>query len=54
MSSDPLHVGVVLGGVAPEHEVSVISALQAAAALDRDRYTPVPIYVAKDGTWYTG
>ncbi|MFB6274414.1 MAG: D-alanine--D-alanine ligase family protein [Salinibacter sp.] len=54
MSTDPLNVGVVLGGVAPEHEVSVISALQAAAALDRDRYTPVPIYVAKDGTWYTG
>jgi len=54
VSSDPLSVGVVLGGVAPEHEVSIISALQAAAALDRDRYTPVPIYVAKDGTWYTG
>jgi len=54
VSSESLHVGVVLGGVAPEHEVSVISALQAAAALDRDRYTPVPIYVAKDGTWYTG
>jgi D-alanine-D-alanine ligase len=54
VSSESLHVGVVLGGVAPEHEVSVISALQAAARLDRDRYTPVPIYVAKDGTWYTG
>ncbi|PEN08681.1 D-alanine--D-alanine ligase [Longimonas halophila] len=47
-------VGVVLGGVAPEHEVSIISALQAAAALDRERYTPVPLYIAKDGTWYTG
>lgn len=47
-------VGVVLGGVAPEHEVSIISALQAAAALDRERYRPVPLYVAKDGTWYTG
>ncbi len=54
VSSESLQVGVVLGGVAPEHEVSVITALQAAAALDRDRYTPVPIYVAKDGTWYTG
>jgi len=49
-----LNVGVALGGVAPEHEVSIISALQAAAALDRDRYTPVPLYIAKDGTWYTG
>lgn len=54
MSNETLRVGVVLGGVAPEHEVSVISALQAAAALDRDTYTPVPIYIAKDGTWYTG
>lgn len=53
-TSDTLNVGVALGGVAPEHEVSVISALQAAAALDRDRYTPVPLYIAKDGTWYTG
>jgi D-alanine-D-alanine ligase len=49
-----INVGVAFGGVAPEHEVSVISALQAAAALDRDRYQPVPIYIAKDGTWYTG
>lgn len=49
-----LTVGVVLGGVAPEHEVSIISALQAAAALDRERYKPVPLYIAKDGTWHTG
>ena len=54
MATDSLNVGVALGGVAPEHEVSIISALQAAAALDRDRYTPVPLYIAKDGTWYTG
>ncbi|MFB6247321.1 MAG: D-alanine--D-alanine ligase family protein [Salinibacter sp.] len=54
MATDSLNVGVALGGVAPEHEVSVISALQAAAALDRDRYRPVPLYIAKDGTWYTG
>ena len=54
MPDDTLNVGVALGGVAPEHEVSIISALQAAAALDRDQYTPVPLYIAKDGTWYTG
>lgn len=49
-----LTIGVVFGGVSPEHEVSVISALQAAAALDRERFTPVPLYIAKDGLWYTG
>lgn len=37
-----------------EHEVSVISALQAAAAMNRGRYRPVPVYVTKSGTWLTG
>lgn len=49
-----MNIGIAFGGVAPEHEVSVISALQAAAALDREQYHPVPIYIAKDGRWYTG
>lgn len=53
-SSQRLRIGVVFGGVSPEHEVSVISSLQAINALDRDRFEPVPIYIAKDGTWYTG
>ena len=55
----PLHpalinIGVIFGGVSPEHEVSVISSLQAAAHFDPDRYRPVPLYIAKDGAWYTG
>ncbi len=49
-----INVGVVFGGVSPEHEVSIISSLQAAAALDKTRYRAIPIYIAKDGTWYTG
>ncbi len=49
-----INVGIVFGGVSPEHEVSVISSHQAMHALDRERYRPVPIYVAKDGLWYTG
>lgn len=54
MADSVLNIGMMYGGVSPEHEVSVISSLQAAAALDPARYRPVPIYVAKDGTWYTG
>ena len=53
-NADKVIVGVVFGGVSPEHEVSVISSLQALHAMDRERYEPVPIYIAKDGTWYTG
>ena len=47
-------IGLVFGGVSPEHEVSVITAMQVAAALDTSKYRPIPIYVAKDGIWYTG
>ena len=49
-----LSVGVVFGGVSPEHEVSVITSLQAAAALDRAAYVPVPVYISKAGRFYTG
>jgi len=54
VASEVLNIGMVFGGVSPEHEVSVISCLQAAAALDKSRYNPIPVYIAKDGTWYTG
>ncbi len=48
-------VGLFFGGVSPEHEVSVISTLQAAHALQvSGRHTLVPVYVAKDGRWFTG
>ena len=48
-------VGLFYGGVSPEHEVSVITTLQAAHALRAGgRFALVPVYVAKDGRWYTG
>lgn len=48
------NIGVVFGGQSPEHEVSVITALQAIAAMDAHRYRPIPIYISKEGVWYTG
>ena len=47
-------VGVFFGGRSVEHEVSVITALQAMNALDTPRLTPVPVYIGKNGAWYTG
>src|ERR1035437_5703130 len=49
-----IRVGVVFGGQSVEHEVSVISALEAKAALDQDRYEVIPLYISKAGCWYTG
>ncbi|MDR2894036.1 MAG: D-alanine--D-alanine ligase [Alistipes sp.] len=48
------NVGVFFGGRSVEHEISVISALQAIAALDTERYRAVPIYITKGGRWFTG
>ena len=50
----PLRVGMIFGGRSVEHEVSVLTAHQAIAALPRDKYTPVPIYISKAGQWFTG
>lgn len=45
---------LVFGGRSVEHEVSVISALQAANSLNKEKYNIFPLYIAKDGTTYTG
>lgn len=47
-------IGVFFGGRSTEHEISVLSACQAMAAIDRERYNVVPIYISKEGRWYTG
>ncbi len=49
-----IKLGVIFGGPTVEHEVSVISAVQAMKSLDTEKYDIYPIYIAKDRTWYTG
>lgn len=48
------NIGVFFGGRSTEHEISVISASQAMHAIDREHYTVTPIYITKQGRWYTG
>lgn len=47
-------VGVFFGGKSVEHEVSVISGIQALNAFDREKYDTVPIYITKENEMYTG
>jgi len=49
-----IKVGVIFGGESVEHEVSIISALQAINKIDEEKYEIVPIYITKDREWYTG
>ena len=48
-----LKIGVIFGGKSLEHELSIITALQAMDNIDTDKYEVVPIYITKDLTWYS-
>ncbi len=45
---------VAFGGVSPEHEVSVLSAMQVMAVLEESDYQVIPLYISKSGKWLSG
>jgi len=47
-------VGILFGGKSAEHEVSLQSAKNVIAALDKDKYESVLIGIDKTGRWYLG
>lgn len=49
-----IKLGVIFGGKTVEHEISVISAVQAMEYMDTEKYEIIPIYITKDLEWYTG
>ena len=49
-----LNVGVIFGGKSLEHEMSIISAIQAMDNIDNEKYEITPIFITKDRDWYTG
>ena len=48
------NIAVFFGGRSVEHEISVISALQAINAFDKEKYNVIPVYISKEGKWFTG
>ena len=48
-----IRLGVIFGGESVEHEVSIISAIQAMNKIDLESYEVVPIYITKDREWNT-
>ncbi|MDR2533039.1 MAG: D-alanine--D-alanine ligase [Oscillospiraceae bacterium] len=49
-----IKLAVFFGGKSVEHEVSVITALQAIRALNPDKYDIIPVYIDKNNRMYTG
>jgi D-alanine-D-alanine ligase len=49
-----IRVAVLFGSRSVEHEVSIVTAMQIFANINRDKYEVVPIYVDKQGAWKLG
>ena len=45
---------LLFGGRSVEHEVSVISGIQAYLSMDTDKYDVTPVYMTKEGDFYVG
>ncbi|MFR1324402.1 MAG: D-alanine--D-alanine ligase, partial [Ezakiella massiliensis] len=48
------NIAVIYGGRAVEHEVSVITGIQAIENLDKNKYNVIPVFINKDGQMFTG
>ncbi|MDT9547039.1 MAG: D-alanine--D-alanine ligase [Chlorobium sp.] len=49
----PVTVALLFGGRSAEHEISIISAQSIAGNINPDRYRVVPIYITRNGRWYS-
>ena len=47
-------IAIFYGGPSPEHDVSVVTALQIASAIDSARFETLLVYIAPNGRWYIG
>ena len=49
-----LRVAVMFGGKSVEHEVSIISGIQALMSMDQDKYETIPVHITKQNEMYIG
>ncbi|MCB0325437.1 MAG: hypothetical protein KDD69_17765, partial [Bdellovibrionales bacterium] len=54
MAPGKKRVAVLFGGRSAEHEISIITGLEAAAAIDTERYEVLLVYIEPRGRWFTG
>lgn len=49
-----IKLAVLFGGKSTEHEISIISAIQAIGSMNKEKYEVIPIYITKDNEFYVG
>ncbi len=47
-------VAVIFGGRSVEHDVSIVTGHQIMQAFSTERFDVVPVFISRDGKWYTG
>ena len=48
-----IKLGVIFGGVSSEHDISKVSGTSIISNLNKEKYDILPIYIDKNGNWYT-
>ena len=48
------NIAVIFGGKSAEHDISIITGLQAISNVDREKYSVIPIYISKENKFYVG
>jgi len=54
MSKRKTVVAVMFGGRSVEHDVSIVTGNQIIKAFDPEKFDVVPVYITRDGKWFTG
>ncbi|MBR6816416.1 MAG: D-alanine--D-alanine ligase [Clostridia bacterium] len=49
-----INLAVFFGGRTAEHDVSIITGTQLIENADKAKYNIIPVYITRDGLWYTG
>ena len=49
-----VNIAVFFGGESCEHDISIITGGQFIANCDSNVYNVIPVYISKNGDWFTG
>lgn len=47
-----MNLGVIMGGMSTEHNVSIVSGTSIIKNLNKEKYNIFPIYIDLEGRWY--
>lgn len=47
-----IHIALLCGGQSAEHEISILSAQNILAGLNKEKYSPIVMYLSQQGSWY--